>query len=68
MPHFPQGYRADDLDLPVNPVITVMQPELREEPIAADQGDAAYLCSHGLGWPAEHPDDPERTGRPMVEH
>lgn len=68
MPHNPQGYRTDDLDLPVNPVIAVMPPDSGEEPLAADQDAATYLCSHGLRQPAEHPDDPERTGRPVVEH
>jgi len=68
MPQYPQDYRTDDLDLPMSPIIAVAQPELREDALAADRGDAAYLYSHGLGWPADHPDDPERTGRPVVEH
>ena len=68
MPQYPHGYRTDDLDLPANPIIAVMQPELREEPLAADRGNEAYLYSHGLRWPAERPAYPKRTGRPPVEH
>jgi len=68
MPHGPQGYRTDDLDLPMNPIIAVMPPEPYEEQLDADQDAATYLYSHGLRWPAGHPDDPERTGRPMVGH
>ena len=68
MPHGPQAYRTDDLDLPVNPIIAVMPPEPCQEQLAADQDGATYLYSHGLRWPEEHPDDPERTGRPVVGH
>ena len=68
MPYHPQSYRTDDLDLPMNPIITVMPPEPYGEQPAADQDAATYLSSHGLRWPAEHPDDREHTGRPVVEH
>jgi hypothetical protein len=68
MQHDPQGYRTDDLGLPLDSGVASVRPSLPEQQALADEGHAAYLCSHGLWWPAERPDDPERTGWPMVEH
>lgn len=68
MPHYPQGHRTDDLDLPMAPIIAVRPFGFRDDESVADQGDATYLYSHGLKWPPEHLHGPERTARPAIEH
>jgi len=64
----PRGDRTDDLDPSTDPVVMVSRPQLRERQAAADQSHAAYLCSHGLRWTAELPDDPHHTDWPAVAH
>ena len=68
MPHFPQGYRTDDLDLPPDSGITFVRPSRSEQQAVADESHAAYLCSHGLRWPTERPDVARRTDRSIVLH
>jgi hypothetical protein len=68
MQHYPQDSRTDDLGLPLDSGVAFVRPSLPEQQAITDESHAAYLCSHGLWWPAEHPDDLERTARSMVEH
>ncbi len=64
MPHFPQGdlsdYRSDDLGLPLDSGSALGQPALSAQQADANESHAAYLCSHGLRWPADQPDEPRR--------
>jgi hypothetical protein len=68
MPHYPQGRRTDDLDVPMAPIIAVRPFGFRDDQSVADQGDAAYLYSHGLRWPPERPDSSTRPDGPAIQH